>query len=48
MKFVEPTKFHRKSGVWGTRPFFEGRRVKFAEPHQASQEIGVPLLIGRL
>ena len=21
MKFAEPTKFHRKSGMWGTRPW---------------------------
>jgi hypothetical protein len=25
MKFREPTKLHRKSGVWGTRRFFAGK-----------------------
>jgi hypothetical protein len=28
MKFVEPTKPHRKSGTWGTRGSVEGDRVR--------------------
>src|ERR1700678_3464873 len=27
MKFREPTKLHRKSGIWGTRHLLEGKRV---------------------
>jgi hypothetical protein len=27
MKFREPMKLHRKSGIWGTRRLFEGRRA---------------------
>jgi hypothetical protein len=29
MKFAEPNRLHRKSGVWGTRSFLEGRGRMF-------------------
>jgi hypothetical protein len=28
MKFAEPTRLHRKSGMWGTRRSWLGQRVK--------------------
>jgi hypothetical protein len=28
MKFEEPTKLHRKSGIWGTRAWLPGREFQ--------------------
>jgi hypothetical protein len=28
MKFREPTKLHRKSGIWGTHDSLEGKRAE--------------------